>query len=407
MAMKQEYEKGYEKSSSRAAWMIGGVSLGALAMYLSDPDRGLRRRTLASDKIRSAVSKTGNAFDVASRDLGNRLQGLRAQAGRLLSRRKDQADDSVLVERVRQKVGRTVSHPRAVKIDSQQGMITLRGPILAHEHQELLDTVRGVHGVTGVEDRLEIYQRPEGISSLQGGRKPRVSPAQDNWPPAARALALMGGGALGIYGVMRRNPASMALAAAGAALMARSISNMPLARMAGVAGSRRPIAVKKTIHIAAAPEQVFNTWSRYENFPHFMSHVQAVRDLGDGRSHWVVKGPAGALVEWESQVTESRPGELLAWSSIPNSTVQTSGRVHFEPDGDGTRVTVHMSYTPPAGVMGHAAASLFAADPKQQMDEDLMRMKAFIETGRAPHDAARPLQQTTQGTAQQPGATLH
>jgi hypothetical protein len=32
---------------------------------------------------------------------------------------------------------------------------------------------------------------------------------------------------------------------------------------------------------------------------------------------------------------------------------------------------------------------LFGADPKSEMDADLMRMKSFIETGRVPHDAAK------------------
>ncbi|RZI42869.1 hypothetical protein EGT07_12910 [Herbaspirillum sp. HC18] len=150
-------------------------------------------------------------------------------------------------------------------------------------------------------------------SAATAGRPPnrlRVSPAQDNWSPAARAVALVGGGVLGVYGVIRRNPVGVALAAAGAALEARSISNMPLARMAGVASGRSPINVNKTTHIAASPEQVFDTWSRFENFPQVMSHVQEVRDPGDGRSHWLVKGPAGALMEWNSQIVESRLGDL-------------------------------------------------------------------------------------------------
>jgi hypothetical protein len=32
-------------------------------------------------------------------------------------------------------------------------------------------------------------------------------------------------------------------------------------------------------------------------------------------------------------------------------------------------------------------ASLFHADPKTEMDEDLMRMKVFVETGARPRDA--------------------
>jgi hypothetical protein len=34
-------------------------------------------------------------------------------------------------------------------------------------------------------------------------------------------------------------------------------------------------------------------------------------------------------------------------------------------------------------------AALFGADPKSEMDADLLRMKTMIETGRAPHDAAQ------------------
>jgi uncharacterized membrane protein len=47
-----------------------------------------------------------------------------------------------------------------------------------------------------------------------------------------------------------------------------------------------------------------------------------------------------------------------------------------------------MSYSPPAGVLGHVVAKLFGADPKTELDEDLLRMKTFLETGKAPCDAA-------------------
>jgi hypothetical protein len=57
-------------------------------------------------------------------------------------------------------------------------------------------------------------------------------------------------------------------------------------------------------------------------------------------------------------------------------------------DDDKTVVDVRLSYYPPAGAVGHAIASLFGADPKSEMDDDLMRMKSFIETGHQPHDAA-------------------
>ena len=51
--------------------------------------------------------------------------------------------------------------------------------------------------------------------------------------------------------------------------------------------------------------------------------------------------------------------------------------------GSTTAIDAPMSPT-----FGHAVATMFGADPKSEMDDDLMRMKSFIETGHQPHDAA-------------------
>jgi uncharacterized membrane protein len=87
----------------------------------------------------------------------------------------------------------------------------------------------------------------------------------------------------------------------------------------------------------------------------------------------------------------SEPNALIEWRSTSDSQVKHEGAVRFEPTDDGgTRVTVCLCYVPPAGALGHAVASLFGADPKSEMDADLMRMKSMIETGKRPHDAAQP-----------------
>jgi uncharacterized membrane protein len=41
-----------------------------------------------------------------------------------------------------------------------------------------------------------------------------------------------------------------------------------------------------------------------------------------------------------------------------------------------------MTYKPPAGLLGHYVSSLFGADPKSEMDQDLARLKSLIETGK-------------------------
>jgi len=113
-----------------------------------------------------------------------------------------------------------------------------------------------------------------------------------------------------------------------------------------------------------------------------MSHLKEVRPK-NGRSHWVAAGPAGISISWDAEITEQRPNQLLAWSSVPSSTIRTEGRVRFDTEPDGrTRVSIRMSYCPPAGVLGHAVACLFGADPKSEMDDDLVRLKSLLEVGK-------------------------
>jgi len=129
-----------------------------------------------------------------------------------------------------------------------------------------------------------------------------------------------------------------------------------------------------------------------------MSNVIEVQDRGEGRSHWTVSGPAGIRIEWNASLTASERPRVLAWKTDPGSTVDHAGTIHFASADGGTQVSVHMSYIPPAGALGHAIASLFDGNPERQMEEDLLHMKEFIESSRMPPDTAR---------SAQPGQMLH
>jgi hypothetical protein len=70
---------------SRVKWILGAAALGALTMFLMDPDRGNRRRALAKDKVHSMATRTRKQIDAKSRDLANRAKGLKAEARHLVS----------------------------------------------------------------------------------------------------------------------------------------------------------------------------------------------------------------------------------------------------------------------------------------------------------------------------------
>lgn len=145
--------------------------------------------------------------------------------------------------------------------------------------------------------------------------------------------------------------------------------------------AEQPVVATITINKPAG--ELYAFWRNFENLPRFMSHLLAVTDRGDGHSHWLAKGPAGTTVEWDAEIVEDRPDELVSWRSLPGSTVQNSGTVRFEPatGGRGTVVHVELHYRPPGGVVGATIAKLFGEAPEKQIPVDLMRVKQLLETG--------------------------
>jgi uncharacterized membrane protein len=365
----------------RQGKLIGGIILGAGAMYLLDPDRGTRRRSLLRDQIVHAGTKVGDGLGATARDARNRAVGVSAELRSRLQH--DQADDEVLQERVRSAIGRVVSHPSAITVAVLDGQVTLGGHVLASEVDELIHRVKRVRGIRDVRNELEIHRTANGVPALQGSGRPREQRPellQENWAPATRVIMGTIGAALMLQGVRSKGAVGRTLSALGLGLLTRAMTNLPARRLVGAGASHRAVDVQKTVVVAAPIERVWELWSEFEQFPSFMSHLREVRRIDENRSHWVASGPAGIPVEWDAVITEWAPNEAMAWKSVEGSTVQTAGRVRFRPTPDGnTEIDVHLSYTPPAGVLGHAIASLFGTDPKHAMDEDMVRLKSLLE----------------------------
>jgi uncharacterized membrane protein len=143
------------------------------------------------------------------------------------------------------------------------------------------------------------------------------------------------------------------------------------------------IHAKASCIVNATPEEVYQFWRNFENLPRFMRHVDSVTELGDGRSHWKVKGPAGAEVEWDATIVADVPNEVITWRTTENADVDHAGAVRFEraAGGRGTIVKVNIEYNPIGGVLGATVAKLFGEEPEQQLDDDLRRFKQVIEVG--------------------------
>ncbi|WP_345630820.1 SRPBCC family protein [Rugosimonospora acidiphila] len=155
---------------------------------------------------------------------------------------------------------------------------------------------------------------------------------------------------------------------------------------------REALRVRASVTVDRAPEEAYRFWRDLENLPSFMYHLESVRATGQGGSHWTARAPGRRSVEWDAELVEDRPRQLIAWRSVDGADVKNSGQVSFAPapGGRGTEVRVELDFSPPAGRLGAAVAKLFGEHPYQQARDDLRRFKQVIETGEVTRSDASP-----------------
>jgi len=140
---------------------------------------------------------------------------------------------------------------------------------------------------------------------------------------------------------------------------------------------RTPVIATVTINKPRL--EVFQFYRTLNRLPRFMDYLDSVEVLDDTRSRWTAKLPFGQHVTWTSEITDDRPGEILAWRSTEDSPIDVRGRVTFTKTvgRDMTEVRVEMELGP-RGRVSTTLARLFA---KPQVKGDLTRFKQVMETG--------------------------
>ena len=101
--------------------------------------------------------------------------------------------------------------------------------------------------------------------------------------------------------------------------------------------ARHRVQVEQVTTVNRPIEDVYQFWRNFQNFPRFMQHLESVAVLGDRRSHWRAKGPAGMTVEWDAELLRG-PGERVDRVAIARgSQIQNSGSVRFCAGARGAR----------------------------------------------------------------------
>jgi uncharacterized membrane protein len=219
--------------------------------------------------------------------------------------------------------------------------------------------------------------------------------AEKNVNDPERWVSVIAGSALAVYGLKMRSIPGIVLSALGGALVWRGATGHCLVYEAmGVSSNDddgrsvsvpygHGVRVEKSVTINAPVENVYAFWRNLENLPRFMNNLERVEVKDAKRSHWWAKGPAGTTVDWEAEIINEVPHELIGWRSIDGSRIDNAGSVHFTrlDNGRGTELKVVLRYDPPAGVLGAAVSKILGEDPAANVQEDLRRLKMLLETG--------------------------
>jgi uncharacterized membrane protein len=249
------------------------------------------------------------------------------------------------------------------------------------------NTLKVVGGVSLGAGLLLLLDPPAGWRRGGNGLEDeRFELKEMRWSPTARLLVGAAGGGLALYGAARRDRVGAALGSLGLGLLVRGLTDRPVRRLVGLARERGATEVQRAIHVDAPVDAVFGVWADYETYPRFLTRVREVGDLSDGRSRWVVEGPSGVPVEWIAVLTRFETGRQLAWRTVGD---EHYARVLLTPDAEGgTRVEVRLSGVPAGG--RDDVATLFGSGADRQIDEDLLRMKSYVERGGAAGNAEQP-----------------
>ena len=214
-----------------------------------------------------------------------------------------------------------------------------------------------------------------------------------NISEAERWVSMAAGAGLALYGLTRGRAGGWVLAGLGGLLVQRGASGhchtyqLLGLNTAGTGedtrqalGGSSGVIVEETVVINRPVSELYRFWRNLENLPRFMTHLESVERITDTLSRWRAKAPAGTTVEWNAEIINEVPDQVIGWRSIEGSDVVSAGSVHFEPAGGGaTRVRVRLQYSPPGGKLGDAVARLLGSDAATQIRQDLKRFKTTIE----------------------------
>jgi uncharacterized membrane protein len=135
----------------------------------------------------------------------------------------------------------------------------------------------------------------------------------------------------------------------------------------------------ETVDVEVPIEVAYNTWTKFEDFPKFLTEVESVTQDADNQTAWKVR-VGGVEREFGAQITEQHPDERVAWKST-SGDVDHAGVITFHRlDADRTRLTVQLDWVA-TGLLENLGAAIGVDN--RAIKSQLGHFKDYVEAGNA------------------------
>jgi hypothetical protein len=136
----------------------------------------------------------------------------------------------------------------------------------------------------------------------------------------------------------------------------------------------RRLPIQRWTDVGLPIDQVYEEFTKFDQFPRFMHRVLNVEQKGRDKISWSEKIWFSSR-QWEGRVAERRKNDRIVWTT--NSGMSHKGIVSFHKLADNlTRVMVDMEFEP-SGIMEKMASGLRFV--KRAVQADLARFKTYVE----------------------------
>jgi len=222
-----------------------------------------------------------------------------------------------------------------------------------------------------------------------------MATVKQNVNQVERIASTVLGGALLIRSITRRSPGRGVI---GIALLNRGITGHSyLYQALGVNtanGSKQqkieaadgvPV-IERSITVEKPANELYHYWRDPQELSKILGNFGNVTMVDGNRMHWRMDVPFWRKMEWDTQIVEDRPGQVLRWESLAGASMPNQGAVRFSPaPGDwGTETKLYFRFEPPGGMLGRTAVKRLNLVPRLLVERVLRRYKSLAETGEIP-----------------------